>query len=249
MLRAARAGGPSRVVAVFQPHRYSRTRDLLDEFGPALGARRRRRADGHLRGRRSADSRRHARRAGGGRRADRSRDLHVVPKLDDVPAAVAALVRPGDLVLTLGAGSIGATGDRILRRLADLPHADAGAPASSSSPTDGATGGARRHEPAGWRHPSRIAAGNGWRACPGRQALPPLGPALGGPAPAGSDRLEARTADRRPRRWPSADSPGSAPPCSAHRCSRCSGSWCKATRASRSATSKRWSPASAANAS
>ncbi len=36
MLRAARAGQPSRLVAVFQPHRYTRTRDLLDEFGPAL---------------------------------------------------------------------------------------------------------------------------------------------------------------------------------------------------------------------
>ena len=36
MLRAARAGQPSRLVAVFQPHRYTRTRDLLDDFGPAL---------------------------------------------------------------------------------------------------------------------------------------------------------------------------------------------------------------------
>ena len=36
VLRAARAGRPSRLVAVFQPHRYTRTRDLLDDFGPAL---------------------------------------------------------------------------------------------------------------------------------------------------------------------------------------------------------------------
>ena len=35
--RAPRAAGaPTRLVAVFQPHRYTRTRDLLDEFGPAL---------------------------------------------------------------------------------------------------------------------------------------------------------------------------------------------------------------------
>jgi UDP-N-acetylmuramate--alanine ligase len=36
VLRAARTGHPARVVAVFQPHRYSRTRDLMRKFGPAL---------------------------------------------------------------------------------------------------------------------------------------------------------------------------------------------------------------------
>ena len=36
VLRAARDGRPARLVAVFQPHRYTRTRDLLDDFGPAL---------------------------------------------------------------------------------------------------------------------------------------------------------------------------------------------------------------------
>jgi UDP-N-acetylmuramate--alanine ligase len=36
-LSAARAVFPGRVVAVFQPHLFSRTRDLMDEFVPALG--------------------------------------------------------------------------------------------------------------------------------------------------------------------------------------------------------------------
>jgi UDP-N-acetylmuramate--alanine ligase len=44
--------------------------------------------------------------------------VHVVPVLHDLPAAVAALVRPGDLVITLGAGSIGTTGPRILEEVA-----------------------------------------------------------------------------------------------------------------------------------
>ncbi len=34
--RPRATASPSRIVAVFQPHRYTRTRDLLDEFGPAL---------------------------------------------------------------------------------------------------------------------------------------------------------------------------------------------------------------------
>jgi UDP-N-acetylmuramate--alanine ligase len=43
--------------------------------------------------------------------------VHVVKGLDDLPGAVAALARSGDLVITLGAGSIGAVGDRILLEL------------------------------------------------------------------------------------------------------------------------------------
>jgi len=43
--------------------------------------------------------------------------LHVVPDVTDVAAAVARLVRPGDLVVTLGAGSIGAVGPEILAAL------------------------------------------------------------------------------------------------------------------------------------
>ena len=38
VIAAARAGLDRRVVVVFQPHRYTRTRDLLDAFGAALGA-------------------------------------------------------------------------------------------------------------------------------------------------------------------------------------------------------------------
>jgi len=118
VLRAARAGQPQRLVAVFQPHRYSRTRDLLDEFGPALAL-----ADvvvltdiypageAPIPGA-TLD----ALAAAVGRTV---RELHVVPRIDDVPAAVAALARSGDLVLTMGAGSIGAAGDRIVARLAN----------------------------------------------------------------------------------------------------------------------------------
>src|SRR4029078_10888799 len=37
VLAAARAAKPARIVVAFQPHRYTRTRDLMREFGLALG--------------------------------------------------------------------------------------------------------------------------------------------------------------------------------------------------------------------
>ena len=43
--------------------------------------------------------------------------VRVVPALEDLPAAVARMARPGDLVITLGAGSIGGTGERILEAI------------------------------------------------------------------------------------------------------------------------------------
>jgi len=118
VIAAARASR-RRIVVVFQPHRYSRTRDLMKEFGRALGA-----ADEivltdiYAAGEApipgiTLDALADA------IRAATSKPLHVVPALEHVPARVAQLVRPDDLVITLGAGSIGATGDRILRAVAE----------------------------------------------------------------------------------------------------------------------------------
>jgi UDP-N-acetylmuramate--alanine ligase len=116
VLRAARAGRPGRIVAVFQPHRYSRTRDLLDDFGPALAL-----ADVVV----LTDIYAAGEAPLAGVTLDRLAEavgrsvpvLHVVRELADVPAAVAGLARPGDVVLTLGAGSISTAPDRILAAL------------------------------------------------------------------------------------------------------------------------------------
>ena len=43
--------------------------------------------------------------------------LHVVKTVDEAVAAVVALARPGDAVITLGAGSIGTAGKRVLAAL------------------------------------------------------------------------------------------------------------------------------------
>jgi UDP-N-acetylmuramate--alanine ligase len=117
VIAAARAGIDRRLVVVFQPHRYTRTRDLMQEFGRALsGADEIVLTDIYAAGEAPipgvtvealAASIRSAARGG----------VHVVPSLDELPAAVAALVRSGDLVITLGAGSIGSVGERILDTL------------------------------------------------------------------------------------------------------------------------------------
>jgi UDP-N-acetylmuramate--alanine ligase len=126
VIAAARAGS-RRIVVVFQPHRYTRTRDLMGEFGRALGA-----ADEivltdiYPAGERpiegiTLDALARA------VRATSATPLHVIPALEEIPGRVAALARPGDLVITLGAGSIAGVGDRILARLAGAPERNGGA--------------------------------------------------------------------------------------------------------------------------
>ncbi len=116
VLRAARDGRPARLVAVFQPHRYSRTRDLREDFGPALGL-----ADVVILTDIYAAGEEPItgvtlEALAAAVRVD-APHLHVVPHLNDLPPFVADISRPGDLVITLGAGSIGTVGDRILAEL------------------------------------------------------------------------------------------------------------------------------------
>jgi UDP-N-acetylmuramate--alanine ligase len=116
VLRAARDGQPRRLVVVFQPHRFSRTRDLLEAFGPALsGADVVVLTDIYAAGERPID----------GVTVDtlaRAVEPHVkrlviARRLDAVPEIVASDARAGDLVITLGAGSIAAAAARILDAL------------------------------------------------------------------------------------------------------------------------------------
>ncbi len=123
VVAAARAGD-RRIVVVFQPHRYSRTRDLMAEFGRALaGADVVVLTDIYAAGEPPLPGITVEALAAAVGTAT-SRPLHVVRALEDLPAAVAGLARAGDLVITLGAGSIGAVGDRILQALGSAPGAD-----------------------------------------------------------------------------------------------------------------------------
>jgi len=112
-----------RLVAVFQPHLYSRTRDFVRGFGEALAIADKvwltdifpaREApipgvDGHTLLTSVTE-------AG-------AFDTSYVPYLDDLPAAVAADLEEGDVVLTLGAGSIERTGASLLDEIKEPARA------------------------------------------------------------------------------------------------------------------------------
>ncbi len=114
-LEAARGAWPERrVVAVFQPHRYSRTRDLFDDFAELLAG-----VDplivtevypaGEL-PISGADGRALCRAI----RRRRAIDPIFVEALDDIDEVLDALCREGDVVLMLGAGDIGRHGHRLV---------------------------------------------------------------------------------------------------------------------------------------
>ena len=117
VIGAARAAFGRRLLVVFQPHRFSRTRQLMDRFGPALsGADVVVLTDIYAAGEDPMPGVTLDALAAAIRR-DLHGPLHVVRDVRDVPSAVAKLARPGDVVMTLGAGTIGAASEAILSEL------------------------------------------------------------------------------------------------------------------------------------
>ena len=126
VLAAARAGKPQRIVVAFQPHRYTRTRDLMQEFGAALAP-----ADEVVLTGIYAASEEPIQGVtiealAGAINNGRSTPVHLVPTLDDMAARVADLARPGDLVITLGAGSIASLAGHLVAEL-ERRHGKGGA--------------------------------------------------------------------------------------------------------------------------
>jgi UDP-N-acetylmuramate--alanine ligase len=118
-IAAARTLAPKRLIAVFQPHLYSRTRALAQEFGRALAgadvsvvlavypARERSEdfpgVDGHLVAAAAADA------AGG-------RTVAWLPTFEDVRTFLSTTLREGDLCLLMGAGDVDRLGRSLLAR-------------------------------------------------------------------------------------------------------------------------------------
>jgi UDP-N-acetylmuramate--alanine ligase len=117
VVAACREAWPRRLVLVFQPHRYTRTANLMDEFAAELA-----KADqvcllpiyaaseDPIAGVTSAALGEAIAKAGGG-------PAHLIDSLADAPASVCAIARDGDLIVTLGAGSVGTLGPRLLTAL------------------------------------------------------------------------------------------------------------------------------------
>jgi UDP-N-acetylmuramate--alanine ligase len=118
-LAAARELEPDRVLVLFQPHLYSRTRHLAHELAEALAA-----ADivavtdvyaareepvAGVSGKLVVDA-----------LAERRSGMTVAwtPSVDDGARFLAERARPGDLVLTVGAGDVDRAADRLARELA-----------------------------------------------------------------------------------------------------------------------------------
>jgi UDP-N-acetylmuramate--alanine ligase len=116
-LSAARQCGFGKIHVIFQPHRYTRTRDLMDEFATAFED-----ADtlavldvyaasetpiegitGEVLARRISEK--------------GQRQASYVSSFADAVASVVAAAQPGDMILTLGAGSVSQLGPMILTKL------------------------------------------------------------------------------------------------------------------------------------
>jgi UDP-N-acetylmuramate--alanine ligase len=119
-LSGAKAGWKRRVICVFQPHLYSRTRDFYDEFGrsffhadllvvtdvypareePIQGV------SGEL--------------IANAAKEFGHKNVHYVPDKKDVPAFLAQHAREGDMIITMGAGDIWKFGEEYIKKLRSM---------------------------------------------------------------------------------------------------------------------------------
>lgn len=117
-LSAARMGAPNRrIVTLFQPHRYTRTNDLMDEFASAFNN-----ADVLLVTDIYAASEVPIEGINAAVLTDRiksygHKQAEYIGALEGSAEALARTVREGDLVITLGAGSVHRAGDQLLELL------------------------------------------------------------------------------------------------------------------------------------
>jgi UDP-N-acetylmuramate--alanine ligase len=116
VLAAARSLG-RRIVVAFQPHRYTRTAAQLHAFGPALaGADHIVLTDIYGAGEDPIEGVTIDALAEAVRR-DAGRPVDIARRIEDVTPLLVRLARPGDVVLTLGAGSIGSVAATLIEVL------------------------------------------------------------------------------------------------------------------------------------
>ena len=149
-LQTARSLNPKRLVVLFQPHRYTRTQALADDFGKVLQA-----ADLVFISDVYAASETPIPGVSGQTLVDAMArhgkvPAKFLPRLDKAHYVVGNALQPGDLLITLGAGNVHEAGTRIARDLKTLEEIKALAP---SGGIDG-----KLYEPMG-RHTTLLVGG------------------------------------------------------------------------------------------
>lgn len=118
VIKAAKEYGTGRVVTVFQPHRYSRTKDLLDEFAECFYGSEILVLTDIYSAFESAKEKMSTSVIYD--RLDKSRFERVeLVKKPDIPEFVSGIVKPGDIVLVLGAGDIREQAAPLLRKIGE----------------------------------------------------------------------------------------------------------------------------------
>lgn len=114
VLKAAKEGWKRRLLVVFQPHRYTRTKDLYSEFLTAFNdAEKLILTDIYPAGEKAIKGVS----TGAllkGIKEHGHKDVSYVPGLKDVPARLMSVTEPGDIVITLGAGDVWRAGVEFL---------------------------------------------------------------------------------------------------------------------------------------
>ena len=118
-LDAAQRGGEKRVVAVFQPHRYTRTQLCFDDFlGAFHDADVLVVTDIYAAGEKELVGV-HSRRLAEGIRKQGHKEVVYIAAFDDIVTFLGKVCRRGDLVLTLGAGNVHEVGDLLLASMGE----------------------------------------------------------------------------------------------------------------------------------
>jgi len=121
-LAAARQCGFRKVHVIFQPHRYTRTRDLMEDFATAFAD-----ADSLIVLDIYAASEKPIEGISGEALAQRIRqnenNVQHVASFPDAVNAAAAAAQQGDMILTLGAGSVSQLGPAVLEKLSEQESA------------------------------------------------------------------------------------------------------------------------------
>ncbi|MHB8173901.1 MAG: UDP-N-acetylmuramate--L-alanine ligase [Nitrospirota bacterium] len=119
-LAGAKAGWDRRTVVVFQPHRYTRTRDLMKEFCTAFNqADKLAVMDIYPAGEKPIDGV-SAKNLYDGIKNQGHKDASFIQTHDKAVEWLKEVARPGDIVITLGAGDVWKVGDLFLQKLDSL---------------------------------------------------------------------------------------------------------------------------------